>query len=87
MHSATSRRRLRKRKVPRLPRRKSPLRQVYQNLQTLMYLLLHCLLLASRRAASVRHHQATPCRRPPRSLASRSVRAGAALVFEVEKLK
>ena len=57
MHSTTSRRRSHEWKVPRLTRRKSPLHQVCQNLQTLMHLVVHCrLLLASRRAASARRH-------------------------------
>ena len=50
MHPATYRRRPREWKVPRLPRRKSSLQQVCRNLQTLVYLMVHCLLLAPRRA-------------------------------------
>ena len=77
MHPATSRRHPRERKVPRLPRRKSPLQQLFQNLQNLVYLMMHCLLLvASRRAASVRHHQAASRRRLHRTCAWCSVRAG-----------
>ena len=87
MHPAASRRRLRERKVPRLPRRKSPLQQVCQNLQTLVYLMVHCLLLAPRRAASVWHHHAASRRRLHRTCAWRSVRAGMAQMPEAGRLK
>ena len=64
MHPATSRRRPRERKVSRLPRRKSPLHQVCQNLQTLMHLMVHCLLLAPRRAASSKRAAPPSCIAP-----------------------
>ena len=87
MHPATSRRRPRERKVSRLPRRKSPLQQVCQNLQTLLHLMVHCLLLAPRRAASARHLQASSRRRPRRTRAWRSVRAGMAQMLEAGRLQ
>ena len=87
MHPATSRRRPRERKVSRLPRRKSPLQQVCQNLQTLVYLVVHYLLLAPRRAESVRHHQAASRRRLHRTCAWRSVRAGMAQMSEAGRLQ
>ena len=87
MHPATSRRRLRERKVSRLPRRKSPLQRVYQDLQTLVYLMVHYLLLAPRRAASARHHQAASRRRSHRTRAWHSVRAGMAQMLEAGRLQ
>ena len=87
MHPATSCRRPRERKVPRLPRRKSPLQQICQNLQALVYLMVHCLLLAPRRAESVRHHKAASRRRLHRTCAWHSVRAGMAHMSEAGRLK
>ena len=55
--------------------------------ETLVHLMVHCLLLAPRRAASVRHHQAASRRRLDRICAWRSVRAGMARMLEAGRLQ